>query len=465
VTRMTAQQARDIPIMEYVSRSMGTSQQLAASISNHGSNSSDRRSEEEPVKESPKKERRRSYKGHSRTPSETKDDLLTNNNNNNNTATPATSASSSPSSDDSAIYVLTAIISHISDPPDKDSALHSVNGEHLVSHIRVPRMYFVSPWPAPGAHIGSAPVSRSQSPAVSPKLTSVNASVSSSSSSKTASLPDVPELETLPPSAMPPSTTAIVASSSSSVSSPLGYTSSPPSSDAVYGDTWVAFNDFVIHSSTANEAVRYNGYLWKQPCLLTYTRVDLPQRLSLPMDRGTISSAVFHHTESLSLAVLTAGSAPAHLLPHVAPIPHPRHQPALQPPVKLARTFIPLTPAERIGRGYLVAIDCEFVAVELEEKETFDDGSEVVIKPARLTLGRVSCVRGEGTQHGVPFIDDYILTSEPVVDYLTRFSGLKPGDLDKNVSPHQLTTLKSAYVRLRSLVDRGTLHYTPLVIL
>jgi hypothetical protein len=390
VTRLTSSQARDVSITEY-------DQRIGTSTSQMSSSDQRRTSEEEPVKESPKKaSSRRESKGYSSAEMRLDDYEF----------------GSGINSDDSGIYVLTAIISHISDPPEKDSALHSVNGEHLVSHIRVPRMYFVSPWPPPASHIGSAPVSRSQSPAVSPKLSSISSSSSSHSILSSTSLADVPEMmETLPPSAISPASSSPPPhSSSSSSSSQPGYVSYQPSSEAVYGDTWVAFNDFVIHPSTSSEAVRYNGYLWKQPCLLTYTRVDLPRRFPLPLDRGTISSAVFHHTESLSLAALTAGSAPAHLLPHATPIPHPRHVASLPPPVKLAKTFVPLTPAERIGKGYLVAIDCEFVAVELEEKDVLDDGSEMVIKPARLTLGRVSCVRGEGSQTNVPFIDDYILT-------------------------------------------------------
>jgi hypothetical protein len=58
--------------------------------------------------------------------------------------------------------------------------------------------------------------------------------------------------------------------------------------------------------------------------------------------------------------------------------------------------------------GLLLGIDAEFVALSASEKGSREDGVEFVKRPARLSLARVSVVRGEGDKAGVCCIDDYI---------------------------------------------------------
>ncbi len=72
------------------------------------------------------------------------------------------------------------------------------------------------------------------------------------------------------------------------------------------------------------------------------------------------------------------------------------------------------------------------------QDEILPDGSRIVHKASRQAPGRVSVIAGDGEL----VLDEYIEVSEPIVDYLTRFSGLAQGDLNPQVSVHKLCSLK-----------------------
>lgn len=105
--------------------------------------------------------------------------------------------------------------------------------------------------------------------------------------------------------------------------------------------------------------------------------------------------------------------------------------------------------------GTHVAIDAEFVTLVREEMIVTAAGERVVINPKRQGIGRVSVLRVGGEDEGIPFIDDYITINEPIVDYVTQFSGLEEGDLDPGRSKHAPVSLKIAYKKLWLLLNLG----------
>jgi PAB-dependent poly(A)-specific ribonuclease subunit 2 len=105
-----------------------------------------------------------------------------------------------------------------------------------------------------------------------------------------------------------------------------------------------------------------------------------------------------------------------------------------------------------------VAIDTEFVKIAQPEVEMHSDGNTKIIRPTVHALARTSIIRGSGMDEGVPFIDDYILINEKVVDYLTSYSGITPEDLDKTIAAergHNLVPLKIAYKKIWILLNLG----------
>lgn len=120
------------------------------------------------------------------------------------------------------------------------------------------------------------------------------------------------------------------------------------------------------------------------------------------------------------------------------------------------RTYRPLDPQREVPtEGTVIALDTEFVAVRQPEIEMNSDGERETIRPIVYALARVSVVRGSGEDEGLPFIDDYIASKEPIVDYLTSYSGIVYGDLDPRLSKHNLVSLKVAYKKLWILLNLG----------
>ena len=186
---------------------------------------------------------------------------------------------------------------------------------------------------------------------------------------------------------------------------------------------WLLFNDFLVKSVSEEEALTFAAP-WKIPSVLSYERL---QDFSTPLHRsvGKLDTWILYSKFTLS-----------------------SHS-------QRPDNFALLSRDEPLGPGTLVAIDAEFVALQKEEMEVRSDGTKHTIQPRRSALARVSVLRGDGDKEGLPFIDDYIATTEHIADYLTEFSGIHEGDLDPHSSKHYIVPQKHAYKKLHVLVRLG----------
>lgn len=188
---------------------------------------------------------------------------------------------------------------------------------------------------------------------------------------------------------------------------------------------WWCFNDFVIAPCESFQEVQAFDTQWKVPCLLGYVKRDIAKYIRMDDGDAKVSWDVRQ----------VIGQSPESGQENAA--------------FGLAET------EEEPTAGTLFALDCEFVLTARDEAEIWGDGTRRVMKPSTMALGRVSVVRACGNRKGTPIIDDYVHVKEPIIDYLTRFSGLTAGDLDRTRSPHVVRSLKSVYNRLRCLVAIG----------
>ncbi|KAH7384588.1 PAB-dependent poly(A)-specific ribonuclease subunit PAN2 [Pyrenochaeta sp. MPI-SDFR-AT-0127] len=197
----------------------------------------------------------------------------------------------------------------------------------------------------------------------------------------------------------------------------------PSSREPDEEDKWHLFNDFLVRPIPKEEALRFEPS-WKLPSVLTYQSKAARNKIDDSWKESLDTSILYRWWSSNP----TPPEAKFKLLQASTETPRP---------------------------GYPVAIDAEFIRLQAEEIEMKADGTRQTIRPDRKGLARVSVCRGEGELAGLPFIDDYIAVTEQVVDYLTEWSGISPGDLSRETSPHAPVSLKHAYKKLWLLLNLG----------
>lgn len=198
-------------------------------------------------------------------------------------------------------------------------------------------------------------------------------------------------------------------------------------------DQWFLFNDFLVMSLPEKEVYDLSP-AWKKPLVLVYGNMDDPQNLSF----SYFDKRVFSKLLDLNSSILY------------------RDHFACGIRESIKKEYELLTRNEAPKYGSLVAIDAEFVSMKAAVLELSYTGAKTLVRPALLSLARISALRGDpGPRNSVAFIDDYIVHTKPIHDYLTTFSGIEDGDLDPSRSKKTLVTLQTAYRRLWLLSNMG----------
>ncbi|KFA65317.1 hypothetical protein S40285_02673 [Stachybotrys chlorohalonatus IBT 40285] len=186
---------------------------------------------------------------------------------------------------------------------------------------------------------------------------------------------------------------------------------------------WHLFNDFLVRSVSTEEALTFNAS-WKVPSVVAFQVKKANNKIDMEWRKNIDTSLLYQDWNTNAQAG--------------------------------GKTYRVLNPeTERPGPSTIIALDTEFVAVRQPEIEMNSDGERETIRPIVYALARASVVRGEGEDEGMPFIDDYIAIREPIVDYLTSYSGITQDDLDPRISKHSLLPLKVAYKKLWILLNLG----------
>lgn len=186
---------------------------------------------------------------------------------------------------------------------------------------------------------------------------------------------------------------------------------------------WHLFNDFLVRRTSTDDALHFD-HRWKLPSVLMYQVKSMSHKIDESWKAQIDTRVLFRSV--------------------------------VQPKFADESQFLALQQSESLpGLSSHCAIDAEFVRLLREEIDVGADGTRTITRPHRSGLARVSVLRGDEPRQGVPFVDDYICIDEPIDDYLTEYSGLKPGDLTLGASQYTLVSLKAVYKKLWVLLNLG----------
>ncbi|CAI1992194.1 hypothetical protein SEUBUCD646_0G01790 [Saccharomyces eubayanus] len=189
---------------------------------------------------------------------------------------------------------------------------------------------------------------------------------------------------------------------------------------------WLMFNDYLVVEISEEEALKMS-YPWKTPEIIIYCDAEELRKPFFSVDTYSINYDILYRDYFANGIRDTARSE-----------------------YKL------LTHDEAPKSGSLVAIDAEFVSLQSELCEIDHQGIRSVIRPKRTALARISIIRGEeGDLYGTPFVDDYVVNTNHIEDYLTRYSGILPGDLDPEKSTKRLVKRNVVYRKVWLLMQLG----------
>eukprot|EP00977_Amphora_coffeiformis_P001902 scaffold362_cov176-Amphora_coffeaeformis.AAC.28 len=183
---------------------------------------------------------------------------------------------------------------------------------------------------------------------------------------------------------------------------------------------WYLMNGYAVSKSSSQDARAFHQK-FREPSLCIFRAQDsVDEDADPPYTQFTVPPEIVR-TQSLTNSVKS---------PHA-----PNQRPNVLP-----------------GEGDYVAFDAEFVSVQEEMSTLANNGAKVTIQEPRHVIARISIIDCRSRSI---VIDDHVVPREPVVDYLTRFSGIIEKDLDPKSSTKHLISTRAAYLKLRLLIERG----------